>query len=113
MAEHRRDRLIDDYADGLLTPKRACSCKATLERPARFFKCEVARRREQTLPVRLEVGETLHITWDATADGWRRQVVEVLLAGITVRSLTKKPLCGLQGVRHRFDSERVPIDWKL
>lgn len=111
--EKRRDALVEDYADGTLTKPEFLTAKRRVTNSITDVELKIAKARQDELKLHLNAGETVRQAWERNADGWRRQLIEVVIESITVSPSTKKPSYEVEGVTHRFDPDRVSIKWKV
>lgn len=110
----RLESLLDDYADGTLTKteyKRAKERATTaLEAVGRELE---ALHVDRSLTGLVGAGESVKRRWEIEGDGWRRGLVELLIADITIQPSVKKPRIYIDGRLSYFDSASVLLNWKF
>jgi site-specific DNA recombinase len=112
LQEQRLNQIVDDYAMGVLDKGQFVRAKATATAFMADIDTQIANARREMLSVQLSVGETLREAWERETDGWRRQLLNLIIKKITVNSGNTKPFYYVDGVRYRFDPNLVEIEWR-
>lgn len=109
----RRSRLLDDYTDETLTKADYKHAVARVDVRLGAVDEELDAARVSRFNVALGAGETLRHAWESRPDGWRRELLEILVGAITVNPSSMKPYYTFENKRSRFDVERIQIVWKF
>jgi len=110
----RCDGLVDDYASGLLDraelSRAKSNAQAEIDRINGEIELQNARRRRTGL---LPVGESLRHAWEANEGiGWRGSLIDMVIERIDIAPGGGKPFVMVDGVKMRFDKDRVAITWR-
>jgi site-specific DNA recombinase len=108
----RRDQLLDDYTDGLLTRDELKHTQDRLSARKADIDIELDKLQRAQFNVTLSAGETLRDAWLDRPLGWRRQLIDLLINSIVVGKSSRKPFYFIDGRRTRFDQDRITINWK-
>ena len=109
----RLDGLVDDYASGLLTKAELARAKSKAQAELDRINGDIhvlnsKRRRTGLLPV----GESLRQAWDENDSiAWRGSLIDLVVERIDIMPDKGKPFVMVDGVRMRFNKERVKITW--
>ena len=108
----RLDSLTDDYADGTLD--KAAYKRATDRVRARLsdVEREIEQLHHASLNVSLKAGQTVREAWTENSDGWKRQLIGLLIDRIELKPGTSKPFYYVDDVRYRFDPDLVSVIWR-
>lgn len=109
----RRDALLDDYADETLSKVDYKRAVARVDAQISAIDASIDSMRRVSFDPALKAGETVREAWDSRPDGWRRELIEVLIEKITIRPSSMKPFYDMDGKRTRFDINRVDIEWRV
>lgn len=105
--------LVDDYADGTLEKPDYLRARARLDDRLVEIDGRIDALRRSRLNFSMDPGQTVRQAWEKNPDGWRRELIETLIDRIIIHSSQLKPYYDVDGVRHRFDANRVEIIWKV
>lgn len=109
----RINQLVDDYADGTLDKPQFTRAKRRAESAQeRVEQAITGMNRTQTVNGLLSAGESVREAWMRQPNGWRRQLIELLVERITVHKGTTRPVYEADGVRFRFDPMLVDVKWR-
>lgn len=107
----RLDRLVDDYATGLLDRSQFARAKATAQQSLKAIEADIDRMQREALSLDIPVGKTLRTAWDEADDDWRRQLLGLVIKKVTVNPGLTKPFYMVNGVKMRFDASLIDIEW--
>jgi len=110
----RRDALVDDYADGTLDKQAYTRANNRVKEQLKETDKKIDSIRRSQFNMSLDPGQTVRDAWIARPDGWRRELAETLIEKIVVSPNRKIPYYTMDdGVRVRFNPDRVEIKWKV
>ncbi|THG30704.1 recombinase family protein [Naasia lichenicola] len=109
----RAQQMIDDYADGTLDKPAYQRASARVAERLESVDREIQKHRRPKATLDLKPGDSVRAAWDANPDGWRRELIELLIERIEIMPATKRPAYSVDGNRFTLDPERVKIDWKM
>ncbi len=111
--ERRKDELFDEYTDGGLERAEWLQAKRRLQNQITEVQVQIDRRRQKELRVRIEPGQTLRDAWSAHESGWRRELIDVVIASIRIAPAVKRPMYATDDATFVFDPARVTVKWKV
>jgi site-specific DNA recombinase len=109
----RRQMLLNDYADGTLTKLDLKHTLARVDSRLAALNKEIDTKTIVKFKPALKAGESLREAWESRPDGWKRQLIELLIEKIVIHKSSMKPFYKFDGKRTRFDAERVEVHWKV
>ena len=109
----RKNALVDDYADGTLSKADYSRARTRVETQLVDIDKQMNALRQKRLNVTLDPGQTVRDAWMTNPDGWRRELIDVLISDITIEKSRKNPYYEFDGKRTRFDPSRVNIAWRV
>lgn len=105
--------LLDDYTDGTLTKPEYVRAKARAQAALDATnQALTALFQSQTFNGLLGAGESVRARWEHEDDGWRRQLIDLLIERIVVNVGKTKPFYFVDGKRYRFDPELIDAVWR-
>lgn len=109
----RLEGLLDDYSDGTLTkPEYTRAKQRQQNRLAELDRQLDAFYRSGQLGEAMTAGKTVRATWDEQTDGWRRQLLAMLIERVVVMPGSSKPFYRVEDKTYRFDPSLIDIDWR-
>lgn len=107
------DSLTDDYADGTLTKSAYKRASERVTASLRRVEAEIESLHRSQFNVSLKAGQTVKGAWMSNSDGWRRELIGMLVEKIVVSPGRTKPFYDVDGIRMRFDPELVSVGWRV
>jgi hypothetical protein len=114
LQQQRKDRLVKDYATGLLTPDEFAQAKFEAQAALQTIDGQIAARGRSThVSGLVSVGETVRAACMKNGNDWRRNLIQLLITDITVMPSLLKPPYWVDGTLMRFDTAAIRINWKV
>ncbi|NQD42481.1 recombinase family protein [Glutamicibacter halophytocola] len=107
----QREALLDDYVDGTLTKADYQRATARVDQKIQELDTELDAIKRESFNLDINAGESVRDAWMKRPDGWRRELMKVLIKEIIVHQGITKPYYMADGVRKRFDPTLVEIKW--
>lgn len=112
-AVRRKDALVDDYADGVLSKADLVRAQARLDARIGVLDTQLDELRIKRLNVALRAGETVREAWNNHGNEWKLHLASTLIEKIVVNVGKTKPYYDVDGVWHRFDPALIDVVWKV
>lgn len=109
--ELRRESLLDDYVDKTLTKAAYQRATERIDSQVHEIDIELEDIRRKSFNLDIGVGETVREAWMTRPDGWRRELMSLLISEVIVNPGITKPFYYADGVRKRFDPNLIEIKW--
>jgi site-specific DNA recombinase len=112
--QSRLDELVDDYAAGFLSRHEFARAREKAQAELSRINSEIHLSGDPNPPVE-EIGPRGSLTqaWNNHEDTrWRRSLIDAAVERIEVYPGLRKPYVDVDGVKMRFDKERVKITWR-
>lgn len=109
----RLDSLVDDYVLGTLTKAQVARGTEKAKAELRRIDNEIEALAAQATALPLTAGESLEAAWQHADDGWRRQLLSLVVEKVVVNRGITKPYYIVDGKRYRFDPSLIEIVWRV
>jgi DNA invertase Pin-like site-specific DNA recombinase len=109
--EAKMGALLDDYTDGTLTKAEYKRAKARAQQSLDEVAAQIKHRHQSQVVRDLEAGESVRERWLAESDGWRRQLIGMMIERIVVNVGKTKPLYQADDRVFKFDPELIDVMW--
>jgi site-specific DNA recombinase len=112
--EAKLTSLLNDYTDDTLTKAEYQQAKARATASLQRVSDQImALHQSDSLSALLSAGESVRSRWEVESDGWRRQLIDLLIEKIVVKPSLKKPRYYIDGQRYYFDTESIDVGWRM
>jgi hypothetical protein len=108
----RLDSLTDDYADGTLDKAAYKRASERVRGRLAGVEAEIGHLHRSRFSLSLSAGETVAEAWERETDGWRRELIGMLVDKIIVNQSRKLPRIKIDGKTYYFDPEAIEIEWR-
>lgn len=106
--------LLDDYADETLTKDEYRQAKARATKALADVQEQIMDlHHSDALTGLLAAGESVKNRWETESDGWRRQVIDLLIEKVVVNPGRTKPRYKVDGITYYFDSSLIDVKWRV
>ena len=111
--ETRLTELLDDYTDQTLSKAEYKRAKERTQQQLNVVRQDLDRLHyDRTLNGLVMAGESVKMRWDVESEGWKRQMIDLLIEKITVNPTRKLPRIRIDGRMYYFDTEAIDISWR-
>lgn len=112
--ETRLTELLDDYTDQTLSKAEYKRARERTQHQLNAVRRDLDRLHyDRTLNGLVMAGESVKMRWEAESEGWRRQLIDLLIERITVNPTRKLPRIKIEGKLYYFDAEAVDVVWRV
>lgn len=109
----RLDSLLDDYTDETLTkPEYQRAKRRVLSELEAVEAALGSLYSSQQAAAVLSAGKTLRAAWEEQSVSWRRKLLGLVIERVTVNPSRKRTPYVIDGVRFKFSTDDVDIEWK-
>lgn len=106
-------QLVDDYADGTLNKQQFARANGRVQSKLDEVEAEIDKARAAALKLPDTAGQSFKEAWESPGDGWKAEVLSLMIDRITVKPGNTKPFYYANGRRHRFDPELIEVAWRV
>jgi site-specific DNA recombinase len=106
------DELTDSFADGTLDKLAYKRASERVRGRLRDVDAEIEQLQRHGMSVALQAGQSVREAWDENSNGWRRQLIGMLVEKIIVMPSKKHPRYKIGDKTYYFDVDATDVVWR-